>query len=313
MRAVTTCSRAGEAVVRSVANNRNPSSEKTVSSRRSIIGIATLAPLSLSLTSKQPAFAVELPPAAPLGDCADCLGEVNNTLNACTPTSQSCVSTLNDDEAHFEAPWQYDISTADAVESLVHIATGGDYKPGLIATPFGVSRGDAAEYIARGVLAVLQNGEMPERPKRRRQAASVPFDGVLAEQKTTSNGSEYVRITFGTKLAVQGDIVDPSEIIDAEFLFLPGDSIVNVRAVSRGEPERGELALSYTQGIVVDRNIARKRMDALRTALRWELAAVLTDFSPQFNPQAPEFVEKIFKPFDDRSRFQPSGMSYPSE
>jgi len=273
------------------------------SSRRELLGTAVLLPAVL--LASPPAFA----DAEQIGDCADCLGEVNNTLNTCTLSSQSCVSTLNDDELHFEAPWQYETSTADAVDRLIAVATGGAYDPGLIDSPFGIDRVDAVGYIAKGVLAVLQNGPMPEQPKRKRQDTFVPFDGVLVDRHTTPNGSEYVRLTLGQSQ----DNADPSNIIDAEFLFLAGDSIANVRALSRAEPAGGELALSFTQGLVVDRNVARRKVDALRTALGWELAAVLTDFSPQFNPEAPEFVEKIFKPFDSRSRFQPSGEAYPYE
>ena len=55
-----------------------------------------------------------------------------------------------------------------------------------------------------------------------------------------------------------------------------GDNIVNVRAASRAEPEGGlgpggggRLALSFTSGLTVDRNVARRRLESLRTALRW--------------------------------------------
>lgn len=59
-----------------------------------------------------------------------------------------------------------------------------------------------------------------------------------------------------------------------------GDNLVNVRAASRAEPAEGlgangKLAISFTDGFVVDRNVARRRMDALRTALRWEVAPVI--------------------------------------
>jgi hypothetical protein len=54
-------------------------------------------------------------------------------------------------------------------------------------------------------------------------------------------------------------------------------------------------------------------METLRTALRWDLAPVLTDFNPQFNGNAPVWVEKIFKPLDDRNNFKPSGVAYPVE
>lgn len=38
----------------------------------------------------------------PLPPCA----QVNETLNACPLDAPSCISTLNDDEPHFAAPWQ---------------------------------------------------------------------------------------------------------------------------------------------------------------------------------------------------------------
>jgi hypothetical protein len=234
------------------------------------------------------------------------------------------VSTLNDDELHFAAPWQYEGSTATAVDELIRIATGGDYEPGLIAEPFGVSRLEAAGYVVKGVLAVLQNGSMPERPERQRATDIDRFDGTLVERKTTANGSEYVRIVFGGNGS--GDVVNgesgefegsnPSRTIDAEFLFLVNDSILNIRANSRGDPgaRDGELALSFTSGLTIDKNIARRRMEALRTALRWEPAPVITDFDPKFNPEAPVWLEKVFRPFDtERNNFQPSGISYPVE
>lgn len=252
------------------------------------------------------------------GDCTDCIGEVNSTLNACPLSSESCVSTLNDDELHFAAPWQYEESTATAVDELIRIATGGDYEPGLIAEPFGVSRLEAAGYVVKGVLAVLQNGSMPERPERQRATDIDRFDGTLVERKTTGNGSEYVRIVFGGNAgnSESGEVVNPSRTIDAEFLFLVNDSIVNIRANSRGDPgaQDGELALSFTSGLTIDKNIARRRMEALRTALRWEPAPVITDFDPKFNPEAPVWLEKVFRPFDtERNNFQPSGISYPVE
>jgi hypothetical protein len=57
---------------------------------------------------------------------------------------------------------------------------------------------------------------------------------------------------------------------------------VNVRAVSRVQPEssgfsfggRGQLALSMSDGLVVDRNIAQRKMEALRKALRWTITPV---------------------------------------
>ena len=51
------------------------------------------------------AFKAAAEVAAPqLGDCPECIGEFNSTLNACSLDSISCVSTLNDEEQHFVAP-----------------------------------------------------------------------------------------------------------------------------------------------------------------------------------------------------------------
>lgn len=290
------------------------------SSRRDLLFAAALLPVTLVATPLA-ANAEPIPPAPQLGDCFECLGEVNNTLNACSLEAQSCYSTLNDDELHFAPPWQYESSTPEAIEHLIAVATGGAYAPGLINTPFGVSRLDAAGYIAKGVLAVMSNGDMPAQPTRQYQTDYVPFDGVLVDRRTTENGSEYVRITLGLR-GPDGEeltsVEDPVNVIDAEFLFLKDDNILNVRASSRVEPsssgfQGGELALSFTNGLIVDRNVARRKMDTLRNALRWDLAPVVTDFDPKFNPDAPTWLEKVFKPFDDRSGFKPSGYAYPVE
>lgn len=37
---------------------------------------------------------------------------------------------------------------------------------------------------------------------------------------------------------------------------------------------RGQLALSMSDGLVVDRNIAQRKMEALRKALRWSITPV---------------------------------------
>lgn len=247
-------------------------------------------------------------------DPAACLGEVNNTLNACSLSTDSCVSTFNDDELHFAAPWEFDIPRDDAIQLLVDVATGKKLVSGrLIDEPFGVSRGEIATYIVKGVAAVIQNGEMPERPQRKKQEKSEKFYGELSDRHTTSNGGEYVRLVLYPD-GTERDQVDPVNIIDAEFLFLPEDNIVDIRAVSRVQPSpdsRGELGLSFTQGVIVDKNIAKRRLEQLRRALDWQLAPVLTDFDPKFNPEVPQIVERLFEPFSERNKFQPSGEPYP--
>ncbi len=62
---------------------------------------------------------------------------------------------------------------------------------------------------------------MPAQPQRQKAVGYVPFDGVLAEQRTTSAGCNYLRIVFGTGAGVAAEVDDPSSVIDAEFLFIP--------------------------------------------------------------------------------------------
>jgi hypothetical protein len=59
------------------------------------------------------------------------------------------------------------------------------------------------------------------------------------------------------------------------------------------------------------RNVARREMENVRKALRWELAPVITDFDPRFNPAAPLWFERLFQPFAERNAFTPSGEPYP--
>ena len=84
--------------------------------------------------------------------------QVNETLNACPLDAASCVSTLNDDEAHFSAPWEFDGSRDDAVAALIAVVTGGQYEAGLIDSFGGIKQTDAAAYIAKGVFAVATGG-----------------------------------------------------------------------------------------------------------------------------------------------------------
>ncbi|EFN57033.1 hypothetical protein CHLNCDRAFT_143734 [Chlorella variabilis] len=286
--------------------------------RRGVLAAAAAA----LLVAVQPAAAraAPVPPPPEIGDCFECLGEVNETLNACDLGSSSCISTLSDDEQHFAAPWQFDGDRAAAIDLLLTVAGGGAFDPGLIDTFGGIKQTDAAVYIAKGVAAVVTGGDMPAQPRRQRKLATdfVPFDGQLVERHTTPSGAEYFRITLGTAGGAATEVDDPSTVIDAEFLFLEGDNIVNVRAASRVEPEGklgsgGQLAISFREGLVVDKNVARRQMERLRAALNWELTPVIADFSPAFNSEAPVFFEKLFDPFNRRNDFEPSGVSYPEE
>ena len=50
--------------------------------------------------------------------------QVESTLNVCSEGASSCVSTSNDDEAHFLPPWSYDGPRETAIAHLISISTG---------------------------------------------------------------------------------------------------------------------------------------------------------------------------------------------
>lgn len=58
---------------------------------------------------------------------------------------------------------------------------------------------------------------MPERPSRQQAAKTFRFDGVLADQHTAEDGSQYLHLTFN-----RGK--ESGAIIDAEFLLLTGET-----------------------------------------------------------------------------------------
>lgn len=63
---------------------------------------------------------------------------------------------------------------------------------------------------------------MPGQPQRATAGAAQPFDGVLSERHTSGEGAEYVRLTFGMGAGGEGEVPDPSSVVDAEFLFPAG-------------------------------------------------------------------------------------------
>ena len=77
------------------------------------------------------------------------------------------------------------------------------------------------------------------------------------------------------------------------------DDIVDVRASSRSPPglAAGNVSLSLTQGLVYDKNVAKRLLDELRRSLRFGLAPVITDFDPRFNQDKPLWFEKLYEPF----------------
>lgn len=161
MQITITCSNASHQAVRKSQRQTQPTSQSLIQhNRRTLLG-ATLLGLSL------PTLALNANAQVDEG-----VGVVNETLNSCTLDSQSCISTMNDDEAHFAAPWQYELPPDDALAYLIDVATGGQYEPGLIEQPFGIPRGEAASFIAKGVFSVVTNQAMPDKPKSQRAGTS---------------------------------------------------------------------------------------------------------------------------------------------
>ena len=102
-----------------------------------------------SSSSSQPAI---VPPALP-ALTYPCLPshfppQVNDTLNACPLSSTSCISTLSDDEEHFEAPWSFDGDRSAAAAA----AAEQPHWAGLTISPF------------PGALAALRHSTTPPPP-----------------------------------------------------------------------------------------------------------------------------------------------------
>lgn len=64
-------------------------------------------------------------------------------------------------------------------------------------------------------MGVCSGAPLPERPSRQQGTKSFRFDGVLADQHTTEDGSQYLHLTFN-----RGN--ESGAVIDAEFLLLTG-------------------------------------------------------------------------------------------
>lgn len=265
-------------------------------SRGHLIRVALLASTaSLAGAYSSPAAEQSLPTEPPVGNCIDCIGEVNGDLNACAYATTSCVSTQNDDEAHFIPPWTYEgMKAKDAVQKLISVATGEILGASLKAPPSNVSFLQAPGLVFSGVLSTLK-GEPVQRQQRQQQARAEPlrFQGEVQDQHTTASGCEYVRITMTPTSAAAPNV------IDAEFLFPSDDAIVDIRASSRRPPglASGNVSLSLSDGLLYDENVAKRVVEQLRRSLRFEQAPVITDFDPRFNQDKTLWFEKLFDTF----------------
>uniref|UniRef100_A0A7S1EMV4 Uncharacterized protein n=1 Tax=Ostreococcus mediterraneus TaxID=1486918 RepID=A0A7S1EMV4_9CHLO len=92
----------------------------------------------------------------------------------------------------------------------------------------------------------------------------------------------FVRKAYGTS---DDDSVEDNENIgggyfDADFLFIDGDELVDVRVAQRlngnaNAAPAGRFQLSYDEGISFNKNIAALRAEELRIAVGWELIPVI--------------------------------------
>ena len=123
------------------------------------------------------------------GDCPECVGVVNDLLNSCPEETEACVSSQNDDEYHFAAPWAYPGDRATAMRRLVAVAVGTergravgttdvitrpgstlDDDGGHVAPPvdvdiYGRDRREVREWILNTTGAFVLNRPLPERPR----------------------------------------------------------------------------------------------------------------------------------------------------
>ena len=202
-----------------------------------------------------PALASVSPPP-PVGDCPECVGVLSDLLNSCPAESEACVSSQNDDESHFAAPWAYSGARADAMRRVVEVVTD----------PSG-----------RGVDPVsYRGGKARDRLKVSTTVAA--YD--------ESSGYVYLQIT------TSGADADSTQIFDVELLLWDDDEVVNVRCAARDRPKKGTWSLSYVDGVRFSRNEARDVAESIRVALGWEILPVISAFDPRFNNSKRLWFEK---------------------
>ena len=94
-------------------------SSSTSSSRR--IALASLvAAASVDVIDRSALASAE----PTVGDCPECVGVINELLNSCPPETEACVSSQDDNEEHFIAPFAYPGDRTTAMRRLVAVATG---------------------------------------------------------------------------------------------------------------------------------------------------------------------------------------------
>ena len=162
------------------------------------------------------------------------LGICGNNNNTFCPYPLACISSQNNDEYHFAAPWAYSGARADAMRRVVEVVTD----------PSG-----------RGVDPVSYRGGK-ERDRLKVSTTVAAYD--------ESSGYVYLQIT------TSGADADSTQIFDVELLLWDDDEVVNVRCAARDRPKKGTWSLSYVDGVRFSRNEARDVAESIRVALGWE-------------------------------------------
>lgn len=236
-------------------------------------------------------------------------------LSSCPEVSESCVSTTNDDQAHFLNPWGFSMSKANAMRELVMVALGNKEGEGYFSYDEG--RDSRVSTAVRGASVGIEAMRKKARESALRDLAledkgggdlntsSMPeMKGPLGDciEYDVNNGKIVLRL-----FDVPGGVKDPdivineSDVFDAEFYFLDNDAIVDVRIAARDAPKGGSFALSYDQGIKFEKNRARNLADQIRQKLGWEIVPVIASFDPKWDSKRRMWFEDILDPQENIS------------
>jgi len=236
-------------------------------------------------------------------------------LSSCPEVSESCVSTTNDDQAHFLNPWGFSMSKANAMRELVMVALGNKEGEGYFSYDEG--RDSRVSTAVRGASVGIEAMRKKARESALRDLAledkgggdlntsSMPeMKGPLGDciEYDVNNGKIVLRLFDVPGWVKDPDIViNESDVFDAEFYFLDNDAIVDVRIAARDAPKGGSFALSYDQGIKFEKNRARNLADQIRQKLGWEIVPVIASFDPKWDSKRRMWFEDILDPQENIS------------
>jgi uncharacterized protein (DUF1499 family) len=147
-------------------------SSSTSSSRR--IALASLVAAASVDVADQSALASAEPT---VGDCPECVGVINELLNSCPPETEACVSSQDDNEEHFIAPFAYPGDRTTAMRRLVAVATGveagrvagevtadGSSDENASIDVYGRDKREVAEFILGATGAFIRGTGLPPKP-----------------------------------------------------------------------------------------------------------------------------------------------------